>query len=133
MTVKTANCLSDKAAEGSLGRGLLSATEEMPVEPTPAPQRAEQPNDQKTSADDKATMPSPVADSDWLDRVAVVVVHGVAEQEPGSTLGDVFSLLVSSSSNGTYTRAQSRAPSSVGNVGSVAIAPIAGVNAQTRF
>ena len=51
-------------------------------------------------------MPSPAAVSDWLDRVAVVVVHGVADQEPGSTLGAVVSLLVSSSSNGTYTRGE---------------------------
>ena len=60
----------------------------------------------KSSANDTATRPASATNADWLDRTAVVVVHGVADQEPGSTLDSVVTLLVSSCSNGTYTRGQ---------------------------
>ncbi|NUZ05900.1 hypothetical protein [Piscinibacter koreensis] len=47
---------------------------------------------------------TPADHGEWHERTAEVVVHGVADQEPGTTLESVVSLLVASSAGSTYSR-----------------------------
>lgn len=106
MTVEMGARLFNKVGEGSLSSGSQAAAWERPADPGISSERVEERGNSESVAGDAVDQSSPAAVSDWLDKAAVVVVHGVADQQPGRTLDSVISLLVSTSTAGTYTRGE---------------------------